>query len=198
MERLVKDFIAAYERADATTRAERADRAAWMAQLGWPESGWTFFGDYGVIVPWDELRRTFIDGEYLAAILVGQAFLENLLAGLLDFQQESLGPRPELADVLRRARDQGWLTPQEFDVLDAVRRMRNPYAHYRTFEHADGLIQRAMAAEEAPDALIEADARAVVKALYHLVNRRPFALGPIVYPPDEGLTIHPNQMRLPF
>jgi hypothetical protein len=29
------------------------------------------------------VRRTFVDGSYVAAILVGQAFLENLLGGLL-------------------------------------------------------------------------------------------------------------------
>ena len=168
-----------------------------MAHLGWPESGWGFFGDYGVIAPWTELRQTFIDGSFVATVLVGQAFLENLLAGLLHWHEEPVG-RAGLAAVLEQTRDVGWLTPQEFAVLDAVRRMRNPYAHYRNFQHRDSLIKRAIAAEEAPDVLLERDARAVVEALYHLVNRPPFALGPIVYPDDEAITVHPDQMHLPL
>jgi hypothetical protein len=57
------------EEEDAATRAARGDRAMWLARHGWPESGWIFFGDLGIIGPWDELRRTFINGEYLATIL---------------------------------------------------------------------------------------------------------------------------------
>jgi hypothetical protein len=123
--RLVEEFIAAYEEADAATRADRAERAACLAGLGWPESGWQFFGG-DPTASWEELRRTFIDGSYLATILVGHVFLENLLAGQPAFLlQEDVG-RPQLSDVLKRTRDRGWLSPDEFAVLDALREMRNP------------------------------------------------------------------------
>jgi hypothetical protein len=169
--RHVEEFIAAYEEADAATRADRAERAAWLAGLGWPESGWQFFGG-DPTASWEELRRTFIDGSYLATILVGHVFLENLLAGQL------------ASDVLKRTRDRGWLGPDEFEVLDALREMRNPYAHYAEF------------LQETPEAVVEQDARAVVEALYRLVNRPPFALGPILYPDHEE--VHPDQMHLPL
>lgn len=193
---LTDELIAAYEVDDMTTRTERADRAAWIARLGWPEEGWVFFGGHGVVNPWDELRQTFIHGEYVATILCGQAFLEYLLAGLLESQEQRSVGRSGLAGLLRRVRDLGWITPDEHDVLDRVRQMRNPYAHYRNFDHPESLTRRAIAANESVELVVERDARAVVEALLHLVNRRPFALGPIVYPEDDGPFIHPDQMQL--
>jgi len=189
------DPLAWLEEEDTATRADRAGRAAWLVRKGWPESGWIFFGDLGIIGPWDELRRTFINGEYLATILVGQAFLENVLAGLLEWPEGSVG-RAGLAEILAQVRDRGWITPDEHDVLDTVRQMRNPYAHYRNVQHGDSLIRRAMAAGEPPELLVERDARAVVGALFHLVNRHPFALGPIVYPEDDEPLVHPDQTQL--
>lgn len=53
------------------------------------------------------------------------------------------------------------------------------------------------AAGAMPNVLIERDARDVLRTLVHLMNRGPFALGPIVYPEDEGPHIHPDQVALP-
>lgn len=197
MSELVDEFVVACQEADLSTRQERAERAARVARLGWPESGWAFFGDHGVAGPWNELRRTFVDGSFVATILIGQAFLENLLGGLLHWQEEPVDTAG-LAGLLQRTWDRGWLTSEEFHVLDALRRVRNPYAHYRNFQHSDSLVQRAIAAEEIPDALVEGDAWAVVEALYHLVNRQPFALGTIMYPHEEEPWVHPDQMHLPL
>src|SRR5215211_7137293 len=151
-------MLAAYEQADGNTRAERAERAAWVAALGWPESGWGFFSGHSIGAAWDDLRRAFIDGSYLAAILVGQAFLENLLAGLLEWQKESPGRRAGLAQILKRTYDLGWLTDDEFARLDALRRLRNPYAHYRGLRRSESLTRRAMETGEAPLTLVERDA----------------------------------------
>jgi hypothetical protein len=43
----------------------------------------------------------------LATILVGQAFLENVLAELLDWHEEKLGRRPGLEEILDRTRHLG-------------------------------------------------------------------------------------------
>jgi hypothetical protein len=193
---LVEKFSAAFE-ADVEARIARAERAAWLARLGWPESGWVFHSE-GTVQPWAELRRTFIDGCYLATILVGQSFLENLLAGQLAFARQKSVGRPHLAAVLEAVRDRGWLTPDEFATLDSLRKMRNPYAHYRHFNDPESLISRATTTETAPETLLEHDARALIEALYHLVNRPPFALGPIIYPLDDEPAVHPDQMHLPL
>jgi len=195
---LTAELFEMLEDDDEHTRPERAERAAWIASFGWPEDGWMLYGGMAGLAPWDELRRTFINGEYLATILLGQAFLEQNLAGFLNFFGGGSVGRAGLAEILSGFRDRGWLTDTDFAVLDRVRRLRNPYAHYRDAQHAENLTRRVMREREDHEVLIERDARAVVRALFHLLNRHPFAMGPIVYPEDDGPAIHPDQTTLPL
>lgn len=195
---LTAEMLALLEEDDERTRPERAERAAWIASFGWPEGGRMLYGGLAGLAPWDELQRTFINGEYLATILLGQAFLEQNLAGFLDLVGRDPVGRAGLAGILSAFRDRGWITDTDFDVLDRVRRLRNPYAHYQEAQHEDNLLRRAMRERRDHEVLIERDARAVVRALFHLLNRHPFAMGPIVYPEDDGPAIHPDQTTLPI
>lgn len=189
-------MLALLEEDDEQTRGDRAERAAWIARFGWPQDGYMLAGGYGSLAPWEDVRAAFIGGQFLAVILLGQSFLEHSLAGYLNLLGGTPG-RSGLADLLAEFRDRGWITQTDFDVLDDVRRVRNPYAHYRDFSHKDNLGRRVMTERTDYSVLIERDARAVMRALIHLLNRHPFALGPIVYPEDDGPVVHPDQTALP-
>jgi len=69
--------------------------------------------------------------------------------------------------------------------------------HYRGVQDRENLGHRVMTEGEDYEVLIERDARAVIRALLHLLNRYPFAMGPIVYPADDGPFVHPDQTTLP-
>lgn len=186
------------EEEDGRTRADRVERAAWVLSLGWSENGYLLFGGHGSLAPLDELRQAFINGEYVATILLGQAFLEHTLAGYLDLVGGGSVGSPGLAKILTEFHDRGWIDDMAFKALDEVRQLRNPYAHYRGFDHPDNLGRRVMTAGEDYTTLIERDARSVVRALMQLLNRHPFAMGPIAFPPeDDGPFVHPDQTALP-
>jgi len=185
------------EEEDERTRDDRVERAAWVLSFGWSENGYMLFGGHGSLAPFDELRQAFINGEFVATVLLGQAFLEQLLAGYLDLAGGGVVGSPGLAEILKQFRDRGWIDETDFGVLDDVRRLRNPYAHYRDAQHKDNLARRVMTEREDYTVLIERDARSVVRALMHLVNRHPFAMGPIVFPEDDGPFVHPDQTELP-
>ena len=42
------------------------------------------------------------------------------------------------------------------------------------------------------------DARCYARALLRLLNRPPFAMGPIIYPREDGWAVTPDQMTLPL
>jgi hypothetical protein len=186
------------EEDDERSRNARAERAMWLVSLGHPESGWMVFGGPGSAILWDEVRRTFVKGEFIACILAGQALLENILAALLN---SMLGPTRRyngLSEILVEVRHRGWISDEEFEVLDRIRGLRNPYAHFRHPEHAQNLTRRMMRESECAEVLVERDAGEVVGALVHLMNRGPFALGPMIYPEGDGPAIHPDQVALPI
>lgn len=194
---LITELAALLEDEDRRTRPDRTERAAWIASFGWSENGYMLYGGFGSLAPWDEVRRAFINGEFVATVLLGQAFLEQTLAGYLDLLGGDSVRRAGLAEILTDFRHRGWITDTDFDVLDGVRRLRNPYVHYRDVQHKDNLGRRVMTEREDYEVLIERDARAVIRALLHLLNRYPFAMGPIVYPEDDGPFVHPDQTILP-
>lgn len=123
---------------DASLRDGRRERTIFLMRLGYPEQGMVFLNGDSVIRPWMELRTAYIHGCYQASLLIGQSFLENLLGGVADFSDQA-GGRPGLHDLLLIAREDGWLLDTEFGEFAALAKLRNPYAHYRSFRHPDSL-----------------------------------------------------------
>lgn len=104
-----------------------------------------------------------------------------------------------LATLLNRCRERGWITDIDFRALSGLRLIRNPYAHFRNWEHADGLLLRSIASGKTPEGLLELDAQQVIRALFNIVNRPPFALRLIAFPEDDTDEIaHPDQEQLPM
>lgn len=116
---------------DASLRDERRERTIFLMRLGYPEQGMVFLNGDSVIRPWMELRTAYIHG-YQASLLIGQSFLENLLGGVADFSDQA-GGRPGLHDLLLIARENGWLLDTEFGEFASLAKLRNPYAHNRSF-----------------------------------------------------------------
>lgn len=189
--------LADYMRAlDEATRTERIERAAELLALGEPRGGRMLYGD--CLTAFVEARASYVNGNDLAAVLCVQACLEKLLAGFIELE----GSAPEsrsLARLLAQARDLNILGDHDYSVFDRTRRSRNPHAHYRDDNHPENSLQRSMASGTHPAFALHRDAQAAVRALVGLVNRPPFALGPVeVHFSEEDLlpAVHANQMIL--
>jgi hypothetical protein len=124
-----------------------------------------------------ELRTAYIHGCFRASLLIGQSFLENLLGGVADFSDQA-GGRPGLHDLLLIARENDWLLDTEFGEFAALAKLRNPYAHYRSFRHPDSLRARAAATGEEPDVILQSDCERFLVRLHAFVHRR-FGIGPV-------------------
>lgn len=165
---------------DASLRTGRRQRTIFLMRLGYPSEGMVFLNGDHVLRPWMELRTAYIGGCFQAALLVGQSFLENLLGGVADFSDKA-GSRPKLRDLLLVAREEGWLLNSEFNEFDAIAKLRNPYAHYRSFRHPDSLRAKAAATGLDPDLILQSDCERFLVRLHAFVNRR-FGLGRLTIP----------------
>ena len=182
---------------DEHSRAERAERGLFLLRLGQPESGWLFFGS-GVVVPWNEMRSAYLAGCYQASLLVGQTCLENLLGGALEFPEGSVGT-PGLAELLRLALDAGLLLEPEYRAFDALRRRRNPYAHYRRSLDPESTLSLARARDVPLEETARPDCERFLELMHAFAHRR-FGCGRILLPPgldDVEPAVHPDQMTLP-
>lgn len=177
-------------------REGRRERTIFLMRLGYTAEGLVFLNGDHVMRPWMELRTAYIQGCFQASLLIGQSFLENLLGGVADFSDQAEG-KPSLRDLLLVAKEQDWLLDGEFGEFDAIAKLRNPYAHYRSFRHPDSLRARAAATGQDPEVILQSDCERFLVRLHAFVHRR-FGLGRLTVPQEfEALPpVNPDQLEI--
>lgn len=115
----------------------------------------------------DEARRTFVNGDFVATILLAAAFIEHRLASHLRSKGYVKAARQGLAQMIACARQHDFASPFLLDKVDRLRRIRSPFVHLKPFEHDDGLLERMIrGAVEEPARLLEKDAKAALSLMY--------------------------------
>jgi hypothetical protein len=184
------------DREDTSLREGRRERTIFLMRLGYPAEGFVFLNGDNVMRPWMELRTAYIHGCFQASLLIGQSFLENLLGGVADFSDKA-GGKPSLRDLLLVAKDEDWLLDSEFSEFDALAKLRNPYAHYRSFRHPDSLRARAAVTGQDPEVILQSDCERFLVRLHAFVHRR-FGLGRLTMPDELAVlpAINPDQLEI--
>jgi len=156
------------------------------------------FGGSGVCLPggeaaylaYTEARSSFVDGNFVATILLAQSLIENLLGGHLVIDDVSrevrqrpartskrLGGRPKLNDLIAHAVEAEVLS--ERDVLNIKRLMdlRNPLIHFRDVGDPQNITRRAMSAGKHSNQIMYEDARFAISTIVAVVGKTQFAIG---------------------
>ena len=121
----------------------------------------------------DEARRTFVNGDFVATILLAAAFIEHRLGSHSRSKGYVNVARQGLAQIVACARDHDFAAAYLLDKVDRVRQIRNPFVHLKPFEHEHGLIQRMIRGEvEEPATLLEKDAKEALALMYTIAVAR--------------------------
>ena len=135
----ISRLITKLETTDRFTREWRAHR--WSYVRGLTQPGNTIFG--GVIAEESikEARQAYIDGLYMATILLSLAFVEHEITSrvkwteIFDEDDKRLKERPNIGDVLEAGKKHDVLSEAEFKAFDNLGRVRNQYSHFRSYEN---------------------------------------------------------------
>ena len=158
-------------REDRACHAGRIERLKWLA-VQTPSSEYlTFPGGLMSKYLFEETRYCFVYGQYLAAILLGVAFVERTLAVEFYASGRDDLERASLSELLREARDAGWLNTEEYEALHRARQIRNPVTHFRRPGYEDTVEYRMIKDNELAYSIIEQDARTVVSVALHILER---------------------------
>ena len=146
---------------------QRVGRLEWLA-ANYPENdaGFLLSGGWLAHELLEEARYSFAYGQFLAAAILGVAFVERTLAARFYAAGRDDLERASGVDLLRQALAQGWVSAEEFRQLDNIRQMRNPIAHFRRSGSPDTPEYRAVQDDIDPFQVVESDARAVLEAVF--------------------------------
>lgn len=140
-------------------------------------SGTILFGGSTSYNALSEARSSFVNGNYIATILLCQSLAESTLAGFLHVAGEDLPPKVTFHETLARCQSKGMLAASDFADLKRLAALRNPLSHFRDVNDQDNLARRSMIRDEPVEDLLSKDAHFAIATAIRLLANRPFRVG---------------------
>lgn len=157
------DLVTALERSDEMRRSERAERIEWLSAHQIP---------LGVVVgPMDsmavlgEARDCFIEGHYIASLMLSVAFIEHTMTDELVVRgRAKYGV--SFVDAIRSSKEAGLFSPEMLSGADRLREIRNPFAHRKCQDHRHSFGNRFLRQRAHPRSILERDAKDALALMY--------------------------------
>ena len=154
---------------DASCFDDRVSRLRWVAGNDPRTDYWAFHGGSITKSLFEESRYCFVYGQFLAATLLGLAYIEHTLAALFHASGRNDLKRAGFAKLIAEAYSVNLIDAEELENLRRIGAKRNAYAHFRPPGYKDGLERRSICEDEAPYWIIEKDAVDVIAAALRMV-----------------------------
>jgi hypothetical protein len=169
MEREASRWIA---REDEVTRSDRITRLEWL-EANYPncDAGFLFEGGWLALRLFEEARYCFAYGQFLATAILGVAFIEQTLSARFYAEGRDDLERAAGRELLREALTRGWVSQEEFDVLDRVRRLRNQIVHFRRPLAPDTIEHRTLDDGSHPDQVVQDDAQTILITVFGVLQK---------------------------
>lgn len=114
----------------------------------------------------EELKRSYLYGNFMATVLLAQAFVEQSLGGSYALAGKDHIVKKGFGNLIEAARDDGWITPDVADALQRLRKMRNPYMHHTIGTGIRSYLGRIAESEfTAPEDLVVEDANFTIRTV---------------------------------
>ena len=159
-----KEIVNGLRIGDEATREDRAKRFQFILSEFGPDAHMLLVGGVPAMFAIHELKRSFIDGNYLATIVTAQAFVEHSLGGSFSMAGEDAIVNSGFARLIDESLAREWVSPELALRLHTLREMRNPYTHPKIGVPGKGYMERLMKAPVPdPETMAEQDAREAVR-----------------------------------
>ena len=79
--------------------------------------------------------------------------------------------RARVADLLKKAKEEGLISESEFTVFDKVRKIRNPITHFRKPNDKENIEYRAVKNDNYPYELLKEDSKTALEANFRIMSK---------------------------
>lgn len=156
-------LIAALELSDEMRRSERAKRIEWLSAHQIPLG--IVVGSIDSMAVLDEARDCFVEGHYIASLLLSVAFIEHTMTDKL--VEHGLAKHGiSLVDAIRLSSEEGLFSPEMLSGADRLRKIRNPFTHRKNQDHKHSFGNRFLEERVHPKTILERDAKDALTLMY--------------------------------
>jgi len=156
---------------DRQCRSDRLNRLKWIIEK-YPNIDISFFhGGLKSHYLFEEARYCFVYGQYIASIVLSLSYIENTLASVFYASGRNDLQRAPVADLLKKAKEEGLISESEFIVFNKVRKIRNPITHFRKPNDKEIIEYRAIKNDRHPYKLLEEDSKVALEASFRIMSK---------------------------
>lgn len=158
-------LMSALEESDQRRRIGRAERIEWLSLHESQPS--VMFERTETMRILQEARETFVDGHFVASLLLATSFIEHTLAEELQLLQHAKGSL-SFVEALKLASAHK-VFPEDWIIrAEALRLKRNPFAHLKEAGNKHTMGARYRELRMHPVAMLESDAKDALDLMYNL------------------------------
>jgi hypothetical protein len=140
-------------------------------------SGTLIYGGTPAYSAFSEARSSFVQGNFMATVLLCQALAEHTLAALLNAVGfEKLPRKISFENTLSLCRRERMITEQDAVDLKRLSELRNPLTHFRDLSDPVHLDRRAISDNQTAMDLLAQDAHFAIAVMIRLLGKRAFKL----------------------
>ena len=131
-----------------------------------------FLGGDQSMICIEEVRRCYLDGSYMAVVLLCLAYVERELAAHLYAAGWENAKKARLSAILKRAYEYGMLSQVEWQTYCELNSLRNSHAHFRSPGSPTSMMARTAEENVLPREMLAEDARKAILAMARFVKRQ--------------------------
>ena len=156
-------LVAALAQSDEMRRSERADRIQWLSEHQIPLG--VVVGPMDTMAAIGEARDCFVEGHYIASLLLCVAVVEHIITDSL-VERGLANYGAPFIEAIKIAGDKNIFPLEMLSRADHLREIRNPFTHRKSQKHRHSFGNRFLAEKIYPKAILERDAKDALDLMY--------------------------------
>ena len=161
----IEELISWLKTDEAASREKRAHRLSYVLKVVQPpKNGICFQGEIS-LQSFEEVRRAYIHGLYLATVLLSLTCIEREIAGRLYTTGWEKAKHARLEELLLKAFENGMISVSELNTFQHLRLIRNSQTHFRSPRTSSSMLRRTVDQDILPNEIFMKDAEQAIEAL---------------------------------
>ncbi|GGZ18647.1 hypothetical protein [Shewanella chilikensis] len=138
----IKSVIEGYLEDQQQTEKERIERLVELNELFGPQGDKLLQGGTQSLLALHEVANSYVSGNFMAVILLCQAFIEHSLSGHFIMSGQNGIAESSFKKIIDSAKEQNYVSTELHNRLNELRLIRNPYVHAKAGLKAGSLDKK--------------------------------------------------------
>lgn len=134
--------------------------------------GHSFLGQMELLFTFDEAKSSFINGEFIGAIILAQSFIEKVFHAHFAELGHEMVAKKGLSEMIKFGKKNNLINEFILEQVDGIRKIRNPFTHLKEFNYPHSLTNRMLANKKLPYEQLEQDAKGAICFMFLVATHK--------------------------